>query len=628
MRKIFEFKGAFANEYSFALAEIQRTFPWRFSSESGLAVTFVFEASDSGFYRLENLEGDDFRIICRGPQDAFRGLACLMGQLESDQVLRRIEEHSPFETLGVMFDVSRNGVLRVESLKTLVRHVALMGINRIFLYMEDVYQIRGEPMFGYFRGAYSEEELREFDDYAASFSIEVVPFIQTLGHLTQVLKWPKYQELQDTPDVIQVGHGVADDLIEKMISAACRPFRSKRIHLGMDEAHGIGTGRYLARNGYVPPFEILSNHLQRLCGVCERLGVSPMIWSDMFFRLGSKTGDYYDLDSLIPKSAVDLIPQNVDLVYWDYYHTSKAFYDEWIKRHRDMGREPLFAAGAWTWNRFWCALPRSFGTLRPAMAAARDACLRDAFVTLWGDDGAECDPFSALPAIQYFAEAAYGNTDPEDVLAERLLGSCNISLSDWVGASEIDYYSELGDTSQAILNSGKWLLWHDPLLGFLETHISKSLPEHYGMLAERLDGAVEAGSRLEVAWRLARVLSIKTHLHLTLRSAYRAGDIAELTRLASVDIPALLIRVQELFAVHQARWEVDNKVFGWETIERRYGGLLLRLQSLEKKLRLHLADPQTIIEELTLDVHDVYSPQELPHIVINHRKATAPSAIN
>jgi hypothetical protein len=148
------------------------------------------------------------------------------------------------------------------------------------------------------------------------------------------------------------------------------------------------------------------------------------------------------------------------------------------------------------------------------------------------------------------------------------------------------------------------------------------------MLAERLDGAVEAGSRLEVAWRLARVLSIKTHLHLTLRSAYRAGDIAELTRLASVDIPALLIRVQELFAVHQARWEVDNKVFGWETIERRYGGLLLRLQSLEKKLRLHLADPQTIIEELTLDVHDVYSPQELPHIVINHRKATAPSAIN
>lgn len=76
---------------------------------------------------------------------------------------------------SVMIDCSRNGVLRVESVKMLLRHMALMGSNmlqvrsssplssfssssrgratdelprRRQLYCEDTYQIPGEPFFG------------------------------------------------------------------------------------------------------------------------------------------------------------------------------------------------------------------------------------------------------------------------------------------------------------------------------------------------------------------------------------------------------------------------------------------------------------------------------------------------
>lgn len=628
--KIYKFEGEFAEDHSFALEEIQHLFPWRFSNGQGVTIIFESKSESSGSsFRLEMADNHSVKITYRKPKDAFRALGYLMGQLESGNDPEVIEEESPFETLGVMLDVSRNAVLRVETLKKLVRHLALMGINRIFLYMEDVYEIPGEPIFGYFRGAYSEAELREFDDYAAAFSIEVIPFIQTLGHLAQVLKWPKYQPLQDTASVIQVGHEETYVLIEKMIEAASRPFRSRRIHLGMDEAHGIGTGRYLSRHGYVPPFEILDRHLQRLSRICEQIGVSPMIWSDMFFRLGSKTGDYYDPDSRMPTNMAERLPDNVELVYWDYYHTDEAFYCEWIKRHRDLGREPIFAGGAWTWNRFWCALPRSFGTLQPGMAAAREAKLRDAFVTLWGDNGTECDLFSALPAIQYFAEAAYGNANTGERLSERLRGSCDISLEDWVAASKIDYYPELGDPSLAILNSGKWLLWHDPLLGFLERHIHKNLPEHYSGVAERLsEAAQKSGSRLEMPWRLARILAVKTRMHLTLRAAYRQQNIPALKKLADEDLPALETQINELFDVHRVRWEQDNKAFGWETIERRYGGLLFRLKSLRKKLEHHLEDPQYLIEELSLNTHEIYSPENIPHLVINHRRAIAPNVLN
>lgn len=43
------------------------------------------------------------------------------------------------------------------------------------LYTEDTYKIDGEPFFGYLRGGYTQEHLKEIDDYAFNLGIEVIP---------------------------------------------------------------------------------------------------------------------------------------------------------------------------------------------------------------------------------------------------------------------------------------------------------------------------------------------------------------------------------------------------------------------------------------------------------------------
>ena len=86
-----------------------------------------------------------------------------------------------------MFDVSRNAVLRPDALRGFLRRMALMGLDVGMMYTEDTYEVPGEPYFGYMRGRYSIEELRALDDYAAILGIELVPCIQTLGHLNRVL---------------------------------------------------------------------------------------------------------------------------------------------------------------------------------------------------------------------------------------------------------------------------------------------------------------------------------------------------------------------------------------------------------------------------------------------------------
>ena len=104
-----------------------------------------------------------------------------------------------------------------------------MGINAVCLYTEDTYEVSGEPFFGYGRGPYTEDELRGIDEYASKLGIETFPCIQALAHLAQMLQWPAYASLKDTDDILLANNDETYEFIERIIDAATKPFRSKRI---------------------------------------------------------------------------------------------------------------------------------------------------------------------------------------------------------------------------------------------------------------------------------------------------------------------------------------------------------------------------------------------------------------
>jgi N-acetyl-beta-hexosaminidase len=220
--------------------------------------------------------------------------------------------------------------------------MAVMGLNMMMLYMEDTYEVPGRPYFGYMRGRYSYDELKECDDYANMFGIEIIPCIQTLAHLEQVLKWNYANNMKDTSDILLAECDETYHFIEEMIKAASAPFRSKRIHLGMDEAHNLGLGRYLDKHGYKRRFDIMGSHLNKVKEITDKYGLKPMIWSDMYFRAASENGDYYDEKAEITQELADTVPKGVQLVYWDYYHDDEQFYRNFIKLHEKFGSKPIF----------------------------------------------------------------------------------------------------------------------------------------------------------------------------------------------------------------------------------------------------------------------------------------------
>ena len=123
-----------------------------------------------------------------------------------------------------------------------------------------------------------------------------------------MLQWPAYADLRDQPGVLLADHEPTYKFLEKAIIAATAPFRSKRFFPGLDEAHGLGSGRYRRKFGRKDSFQIFTDHTRRICEISNRLGLRPAIAGDMYFRLGSKDNWYYDEAAVIPPEVVKAIP--------------------------------------------------------------------------------------------------------------------------------------------------------------------------------------------------------------------------------------------------------------------------------------------------------------------------------
>ncbi|KAI8816268.1 glycoside hydrolase superfamily [Fimicolochytrium jonesii] len=564
-------------------------------------------------------EGETFTITVTYKRkcEAFRALGRMLGTLfdltnvEDLAMYLSWEEHAQFETFGVMFDCSRCAVLSMDAVLYFLRTCALLGMNTFQLYTEDTFTVPGEPFFGYLRGAYTSDDITFIDNYAYNFGIEVFPCIQTLGHLGQILQWPRFAGVRDTTEVILSGAEETYELLTRVIEAASKPLRSKRIHIGMDEAHGVGEGRYKQIFGDKDSAEVFLEHLKRLEGICRERGLMPMVWSDMLFTLGtdvqltpqeliaaknSSLQSYYETSEL-PKEMRHNMPAGLDLVYWDYYHTNVDAYSRKIQQHRDLGFEPWVAGGIWSWNRFYSALPFSLAASDACLKACKRSKVKNVFVTTWGDDGNECDILSALPGILYWSEHCYTAEPDVDwhMVRKNFAGVCGGNLDDWIYASRIDVPLDAMDKTRFPPNVSKWILWNDPFYNFLlPQYRDLNLDRIYSEIATRLR-SVSSGDmltmyplnrRLKFPYLLADTLRHKSLLRTHLVAAYKSADPARaLYAFAHGPLATLRTALDTLWRYHRDHvWLATYKPFGMEVLEMRYGALRTRLESLQERV--------------------------------------------
>jgi len=556
-------------------------------------VTVTVIAEESAILSVD-LKGDRATIRYGGGRAVFfRGLARLCRWIEDGVKEGDFTETPCFDNVDSMVDMSRNAVMNVPTVKLLLRKMALMGMNSFMLYTEDTYEVEGHPYFGYMRGRYTAKEIREMDAYAIKLGIELIPCIQTLSHLATHLRWAAAAPYKSTDKTMMPGVEATYAFIEDMVKAVADSFTSRRLHIGMDEAHDLINGRLLKERGLADPAQVYFDHLERVTEITRRYGFKAMFWSDMIFRIYGNGGGDYGQGTVLPEDVREHLPKGVQPVFWDYYHAQKAFYSENIVKHFQLSDEPVFAGGIWMWSGHVPLFSWSLKYSIAALEACREEGVREVVATVWHNRSESCLILS-LAGMAWYADYAYRGSYDEDGVRETFACATGACYDDFI---KTEFPDEL--VPPYVCRSTA-LLYNDPLLGLVDKHIEGvDTATSYTNALAQLEGQGEGAyaPAFEVMRQLATVLIRKADFGIRLKKAYDEHNrqTLELMRDECAGITADIVALHK---AHRTAWMTYNKPQGWEPHDIRYGGLEARMDTVCERLTAYLNGEIACIEEL------------------------------
>ena len=517
-----------------------------------------------------------------------------------------VNEKIIFDTAGVMPDLSRDAVMSVDGLCRFMDYMAVMGLNMLQLYIEDLYEVPGRRYFGHMRSRYTYDELKAIDDYGFDYGIEVLACMQTLGHLQCYLKWPEAADVKETERELNVDTEATYKFIEDMIVAASKPFRSKRIHIGMDETWGLGRGNNsLKKYGLRNQTDLFTDHLQKVVKITDKYGLKPMIWNDFVFCLHSESGiNKYDEETEIPREVMNRFPKNVQLVYWHYGEEVQGCDDWCIEKNLKFGNDVIYAGGLMMWTN---ALPDhmfSYDAAQEGLIASKKHGLKEVFTTLWcyADNG--CDCFTSLLHLQQFAEHAYNDTVSKEHLKTRFEACTGASYDAFMNMSQ---FGNIMDGRKYLDYEerfhGQKFQWMDVLCGqFEEMLLRQPMSTHYKKYADYYTSLLDKNdpwfSMYNRCSKIFDHLSLKCYIAENLHTRYMNGDKAFLEKCEKELFPELLKKTDILHEAFRDMWFDSRKAFGWHTLDTRFGSMKARIVSAIKLLEEYRVGKISEIEEL------------------------------
>jgi hexosaminidase len=218
----------------------------------------------------------------------------------------------------------------------LFKQLAYYKINTIVFEFEDKFSYSKHPVLSA-PNAMSEEQVGQLIQKAKQYFIEIVPLVQTLGHVGFIAKHPEFSDLREVAmsnwQLCPLKEGTFP-LIRDILDDVMRVVQpTKYFHIGGDEARELGMGPECnAKWGDKAPVESYKLWLNFVCDYLKKRGKTAIVWDDMFLRYFSKA----DMANL---------PDNLIYMRWNY---SAGTIDEKGRKILDLGYPVWIATAAQT----------------------------------------------------------------------------------------------------------------------------------------------------------------------------------------------------------------------------------------------------------------------------------------
>ncbi|KAM7068156.1 hexosaminidase D isoform 1-T1 [Molossus nigricans] len=250
---------------------------------------------------------------------------------------------SPFKMRFVHLDL-KGAPPKVSYLSEAFPLFRALGATGLLIEYEDTFPYEGHLRLLRAQHAYSPAEVKEILRLAALNELEVVPLVQTFGHMEFVLKHQALAHLREValfPNTLNPHEAESLALVGAMIDQVMELHPGARwLHIGCDEVYYLGEGeasRQWLQQEQNTKAKLCLSHVRAVAShvLARHPATAPMVWDDMLRDIP---------EDQLSESGV---PQLVEPVLWDYgadldVH-GKALL---MEKYRKCGFPRLWAASA------------------------------------------------------------------------------------------------------------------------------------------------------------------------------------------------------------------------------------------------------------------------------------------
>jgi hexosaminidase len=327
------------------------------------------------------------RICCREAGGLRAGVATLRQLLrEHGRRLPRlmIRDYPDFARRGVMLDISRGRVPKLQTLLELVEQLADFKINELQLYTEHTFAYRHYKSVWRDWGALTGAEIQRLDRRCRELGIDLVPNQNSFGHLRYWLEHPPLKKLAETqepyedgggaflryPTTLAPNHPGTLPFLRELYDELLPNFSSKRFNVGCDETWDLGRGQTRRLCVAKGKGQVYASFLRKIYREVTARGRLMMFWGDIILH-------YPELIDQVPKDSIAL--------NWGY-EAGHPFARE-AKRFAEAQLPFYVCPGTSTWMTLIGRHDNALANLRQAAKAGRAQGAVGFLNTDWGDGG-------------------------------------------------------------------------------------------------------------------------------------------------------------------------------------------------------------------------------------------------
>lgn len=228
-----------------------------------------------------------------------------------------IEDQPKLGIRGSHFNLGTVKMLDFDDLKQIIKMLAKFKMNTLVLEYTDRFPFEKHPAIPS-PAAFTKEQTLELEQLATENYIDVIPLVQSLGHMRHVLRHPEYHHLLECELPVDRKSNeqfcpLTTGSLELFQALALEVMKvhpnSRYLHVGADESRCLGIcpkcAEFVKQHG---KNKLYIDYLNKVCKWVKSQGRIPILWDDMLSH-NPETVDTLDKDAVI--------------MYWDYWTTTE-----------------------------------------------------------------------------------------------------------------------------------------------------------------------------------------------------------------------------------------------------------------------------------------------------------------